>query len=81
VPGMKSTGVRCQRPNNLRFRGFDSCLGGEFITLYRQERQVRNVGVSCAESDEDTALVPARHQRTHHAARTGPAECQAESGR
>jgi hypothetical protein len=28
------------------FRGRDSCFGGAFITHYRQERQVRNVGVT-----------------------------------
>jgi hypothetical protein len=43
---MKTTGVRSQRFNNLRFRGRDSCFEGEFITLYRQERQVRKVGVT-----------------------------------
>jgi hypothetical protein len=31
----------------IRFRGRDSCFGGKFINLYRQERQVRKVGVAC----------------------------------
>ena len=33
-------------PAKVRFRGRNSCFGGEFISLYRQQRQVRKVGVS-----------------------------------
>lgn len=37
---------------NFGVHGRDSYFGSEFITLYRQERQVRNVGVSLDNSGE-----------------------------
>jgi hypothetical protein len=55
---MKTTGVRCQRLNNLRFRGRDSCFGGKFITLCRQERKVHNEGVPFV----DTPYLPGEQQ-------------------